>query len=381
MTERISMHDDLPSEIIKFTREKDFEFVRVLGQGACGRTVLLHDSVIDESFVCKKYAPFYAQSNDLLFQKFVDEIKILHFILHKNIVCVFNYYIYLKKRVGYILMEFIDGTDIESYCARMPHRFVDIFLQAVSGFSYLESKNILHRDIRPLNIMVTDDGILKIIDFGFGKKIAGNSDFDKSISLNWWCALPLEFDSGTYNFSTEVYFVGKLFKEILEKLKIEDFPYFSLINHMCQVDPSMRAKSFVEIERKLSAGQIGEVGFSETELEIYRDFANALSKSVSKIESLASYVEDVSAFQQKLEVLYQNVMLEEWLPTNRFLAECILVGKFYFFDSHSISTMTVKNFLHVIRSCSSDKRVIIFNNLITRMQSLPRYMDEDDIPF
>jgi len=40
--------------------------------------------------------------------------------------------------------------------------------------------------------MVRDDGVLKIIDLGFGKKIEQTADFDRSISLNWWCERPLE---------------------------------------------------------------------------------------------------------------------------------------------------------------------------------------------
>jgi eukaryotic-like serine/threonine-protein kinase len=46
--------------------------------------------------------------------------------------------------------------------------------------------------------MVDEIGVLKIIDFGFGKQITESKDFDKSISLNWWCELPLEFEVQRY---------------------------------------------------------------------------------------------------------------------------------------------------------------------------------------
>ena len=46
-----------------------------------------------------------------------------------------------------------------------------MFIQAVAGFAYLERAGILHRDIRSGNLMVGGDGVLKIIDLGFGKKI------------------------------------------------------------------------------------------------------------------------------------------------------------------------------------------------------------------
>jgi len=73
----------------------------------------------------------------------------------------------------------------------------------------------LHRDIRPANILVDNSGTVKIIDLGFGKQIRATKDFDKSLSLNWWCAVPKEFGLGLYDFSTEVYFVGKLFEDLI----------------------------------------------------------------------------------------------------------------------------------------------------------------------
>ncbi|MFA6164213.1 MAG: hypothetical protein WC685_12380 [Methylobacter sp.] len=88
----------MSKKIIEFLRKKDFKLVEELGQGACGKTVLLYDDIIKERFVCKKYAPFYEHHKELLFNNFVQEIKLLHLINHKNVVRVFNYYIYSGSR-------------------------------------------------------------------------------------------------------------------------------------------------------------------------------------------------------------------------------------------------------------------------------------------
>ena len=74
---------------------------------------------------------------------------------------------------------------------------------------------MLHRDIRAGNLLVDNDGQLKIIDLGFGKQVNTSLDFDKSITLNWWCATPDEFRFKRYDFGTEVYFVGKLFEQLI----------------------------------------------------------------------------------------------------------------------------------------------------------------------
>ncbi|NLE63026.1 MAG: protein kinase family protein, partial [Bacteroidales bacterium] len=68
----------MDKNIIEFVRTKDFRFINEIGQGGTGKTVLLKDEIIDETFVCKKYSPYYEEHKELFFKNFVDEIKILH---------------------------------------------------------------------------------------------------------------------------------------------------------------------------------------------------------------------------------------------------------------------------------------------------------------
>ena len=85
----------MKDNVIKFLKSKDYVFLDELGKGACGRTVKLKDEVIDEVFVCKKYEPFDDALKDELFSKFIQEIKLLYLLNHRNVVRVFNYYICL----------------------------------------------------------------------------------------------------------------------------------------------------------------------------------------------------------------------------------------------------------------------------------------------
>jgi eukaryotic-like serine/threonine-protein kinase len=198
----------MSERLVEFIRKKDLVLKEELGQGACGLTVLLYDTVIDEYFVCKKYAPINEDWREKLFGNFVREIKLLHILNHPNVVRVFNYYLYPDRFAGYILMEYVRGEDIEDYLAKHPEDVNEIFAQVIDGFTHLEKHRILHRDIRPQNIMVADGGAVKIIDLGFGKQAFDSGDFDKSITLNWWCEPPSEFTEHIYDYQTEFILSG-----------------------------------------------------------------------------------------------------------------------------------------------------------------------------
>ncbi|OAI20753.1 hypothetical protein A1507_04675 [Methylomonas koyamae] len=374
----------MSKQLIKFIRRKDFELVRELGRGACGRTVLLEDPIIDEKFVCKKYSPMYEELTDELYGNFVEEIKLLHMINHSNIVRVFNYYLYPEEKTGYILMEYISGSDIEDYLKQHPENINSVFTQVIEAFAHLESNSILHRDIRPMNVLVSDSGEVKVIDFGFGKKIGDSKNFDKSISLNWWCEPPVEFAKGIYDYATEVYFVGKLFENIVLEGRVEQFAYKSLLSRMVSREPNDRAKSFTNLRNEILSEAFSEIEFESFELQAYRGFADQLTAVLSKIEHSTKYVESSSDIIRKLEDAYKSIMLEEYVPTNAVILRALLNGAYYYSNRRFFEVSAVKEFLDLIRNASAAKRNIIVANLRTRMEAIDRYHEQafdDDIPF
>ena len=97
-------------DVIPFVKQKDYIMVNNdLGGGSFGKTVLLQDPFIDELFVAKKYEPEYDGIKEQFYKNFLDEIKILYKLNHRNIVRIYNYYAYENIYTGYILMEYIDG--------------------------------------------------------------------------------------------------------------------------------------------------------------------------------------------------------------------------------------------------------------------------------
>jgi serine/threonine-protein kinase len=372
------------NEVIQFLRKRDYKLIKELGQGACGMTVLLHDGLIDEHFVCKKYVPYSEAERQRLFNSFVREIKLLHKTYHQNVVRVFNYYLYPEQFTGFILMEFVDGQEVDDHLAGSPEQTNEVFLQAVAGFAYLERTGILHRDIRPGNLMVREDGILKIIDFGFGKEIQDSEDFEKSISLNWWCQPPNEFQDSRYDFGTEVYFVGKLFEGIIQTNQISHFKYGDTLRRMCNMNPQYRLRSFADVEKEVGNQQFLEIDFTDAELEAYRTFADSLCRHITKIDNGAKYADDMARIVTQLNELYRAFMLERWVPDASVVIQCFVFGTYYY-RKEQLAVADVRNFLHLIKSATEEKSRIVLANLHTKLDAIPRYSKEaeeaDDVPF
>lgn len=374
-----------PGDIVKFIRQHDYIYVRELGQGACGRTVLLLDDTIGEYFACKKFVPYDEGERETLFENFVREAKILLRTTHSNIVRVFGYHMYPDDKTGYLVMEYVEGTPLADYVASNPDRINELFVQAVDAFAYLESVSILHRDIRRSNLFVTGDGVLKVIDFGFGKAVVTPADFDKSVSLALWCDQPSEYATGLHDFATEVYFVGRLFAELIDELGLRDFSNDAVLHDMCHVTRGNRIQRFSDVHARVHSRSFDEAGFTAEEQDIYRAFADDMSEHVTKIERQTTCETDPQKIEKLLDDAYRRFSLEETVPDSRVVIRCVINGNYYYRQT-GFSVETVRAFLRLLQASSPEKKQVLTANLLTRLDATPRYEDAalllgDDIPF
>ncbi|GAA0610176.1 protein kinase family protein [Thalassospira tepidiphila] len=379
-------------ELIEFNRPQKYKFVKSLGNGACGETILMRDEEMGIDLVAKKYKPIIEKrKNPDLFRELLDrfrrEAKILFQINHLNIVRVYSYFDYNESDTSYITMEYIQGDNIIKHIKSNPTRIGAIFEKTINGFSYLEEKKILHRDIRPDNILIDINGEPKIIDFGFGKESSGlETNIDKSISLNWWCEKPLEFNKGQYDTRTEIYFVGQLFAKAANDAHISEYDYAKIIAEMCDLNAEKRPKSFSDIKLEIAKTEYAETEFTDEEIQTYRLFSESLCEAISEIGTSSKYVTDTTEIIEGLEEVYKKNMLEERIHAPEKIIGIFVEGGFKFWKNEVFYTSTLEVFLKFLRKLSTEKQWLVLANLTSRLDGIKRYQEknagwDDEIPF
>ena len=156
-----------------------YKIVDTLGKGGMGEVYLAIKEKIDRKVAIKYLSPEFSNSKETS-QRFLNEAKVLSGLSHNNIVGLIDFdeddngmYYIMEYVKGESLYDIIYGFDFKKINT---NRKINIIKQTLNAFSYMHSKNIIHRDVTIGNIMISEEGIVKILDFGISK--------DKSDDLN-----------------------------------------------------------------------------------------------------------------------------------------------------------------------------------------------------
>ncbi len=155
-----------------------YQILDRLGIGGMGEIFKVRHIHLNELRVIKIMRPNVA-ADDQGMQRFLQEARTSTMIKHKNLAMLYDF-AQLEDGSYYMVWEFIDGTNIQKWIGHngpMPARLaVEISIQALSGLDHLHSMGLIHRDISPENIMLSQDHhgklAVKVIDFGIAKQLA-----------------------------------------------------------------------------------------------------------------------------------------------------------------------------------------------------------------
>lgn len=143
---------------------------RELGRGGMGEVYLAKDTQLDR-YVAIKFLGSLIDDSEEFRQRFIREAKAAAKINHPNIVSIYD--INATKGKTYIAMEYVEGTNLHGYVkhkGKLPAReAVNLIGQACGALAAIHEAGIVHRDIKPDNILVSKGGLVKLTDFGLAK--------------------------------------------------------------------------------------------------------------------------------------------------------------------------------------------------------------------
>lgn len=146
-----------------------YKIVKELGRGAMGVVYQAHDPQIDRLVALKALREDRVTSDEFV-KRFLKEAKAVGRLSHPGIVTVYD--IGQDHETIYIAMEYLDGVPLDAVMDGQkftPEEIVDIGVQVAVALDYAHQKGIVHRDIKPPNIICTADGTVKVTDFGIAR--------------------------------------------------------------------------------------------------------------------------------------------------------------------------------------------------------------------
>jgi serine/threonine protein kinase/tetratricopeptide (TPR) repeat protein len=153
-----------------------YQIIEELGHGGMGRVYKVHDTKIGEKIALKLIRPEAGLDKKSL-ERFSNELKLARKIRHKYVCQMFD----LGEDQGtrYITMEYVHGEDLKQLIRKVgrlsPGQAIGIARQVCDGLEEAHKLGVVHRDLKPQNIMVDEDGKARIMDFGIARSLSGKS--------------------------------------------------------------------------------------------------------------------------------------------------------------------------------------------------------------
>jgi len=155
-----------------FTFAGRYQIIEELGKGGMGKVYKAQDTDLNEKVAIKLLRPEIAGDKKTI-ERFRNELKFARKIRHKNVCQMYD--LNKEKGLHYITMEYVDGKDLKSMIRMMGQlssgKTIFIAKQVCEGLVEAHRLGVVHRDLKPQNIMVDENGNARIMDFGIARSL------------------------------------------------------------------------------------------------------------------------------------------------------------------------------------------------------------------
>ncbi len=206
------------NDIVGKVLDSRYEILALSGSGGMANVYKAKDRETDNIVAVKILRDEFLDNPELV-RRFKNESKAISLLNHNNIVKVFD--VSVSEEIQYIVMEYIEGMQLSAYIERSGGKLtwkVTVFFieQILSALSHAHEKGVVHRDVKPQNIMLLQDGSVKVMDFGIARLSRSDSRTitEKAIGSVHYIS-PEQAKGDTTDPKADIYSVGIMMYEML----------------------------------------------------------------------------------------------------------------------------------------------------------------------
>jgi serine/threonine-protein kinase len=224
----------LPPDIVLLDR---YRVIRRVGRGGFGAVYLVDDAAIDEQIILKILNPSLSADPNAV-RRFVRELKLTRKITHRNVIRIHDFLD--LGGIHAVSMEYFPGMDLGKIiktAGRLdPGPAVSVALQICRGLEAAHAVGVIHRDMKPANVLLDSESAVKIVDFGLASGLQVGSRLTQSgllIGTPEYMA-PEQINGGKVDARSDIYSVGILLYEMLggKQPYTGDTPVSVLFQHL-----------------------------------------------------------------------------------------------------------------------------------------------------
>jgi tetratricopeptide (TPR) repeat protein/tRNA A-37 threonylcarbamoyl transferase component Bud32 len=221
-----------------------YQIIEELGKGGMGKVYKAHDTDLKEKVAIKLIKPEVAADKNTI-ERFRNELKFARKIRHKNVCQMYD----LNREEGthYITMEYVHGEDLKRLIRKMGQmsagQVISIAMQVCEGMAEAHRLGVVHRDLKPQNIMVDEEGNARIMDFGIARSVKGKGITGAGVMIGTPEYMsPEQVEGKESDQRSDIYSLGVILYEMVTgRVPFEgDTPLIVAVKHKTEMPPEPR---------------------------------------------------------------------------------------------------------------------------------------------